>query len=80
MLPVTLNLNMKLTLLSLSALLTLAAAQDTYYCPDGWLLEEDRSGCRCFLFSESEMVTKEDANVLCEYHDGAWIAELDHPG
>merc|ERR1711915_332243 len=55
-------------------------SQDTYHCPDGWLLEEDRSGCRCFLFSESEMVTRDDADVLCAYHDGSWVAELDHPG
>merc|ERR1712168_96360 len=46
----------------------------------GWFLEEDRSGCRCFYFSESEMVTRDDADVLCAYHDGSWVAELDHPG
>ena len=33
-------------------------AQDTYHCPDGWVLEEDRSGCRCFMFSGEEMVTR----------------------
>merc|ERR1712051_1154575 len=54
-------------------------AQDTYHCPDGWVLEEDRSGCRCFMFSGEEMVTKDDADVLCQAHD-AWVAELDHPG
>merc|ERR1712113_76804 len=70
----------KLILLGLSSLLSLGLAQDTYHCPDGWFLEEDRSGCRCFLFSESEMVTRDDADVLCAYHDGSWVAELDHPG
>ena len=34
----------------------LVAAQDTYKCADGWALEEDRSGCRCFLFAEGEAV------------------------
>merc|ERR1712029_1289166 len=71
---------MNLLLLGLSSLLSLGLAQDTYHCPDGWFLEEDRSGCRCFYFSESEMVTRKDADFLCEYHDGAWVAELDHPG
>merc|ERR1711913_122876 len=54
-------------------------AQDTYKCPDGWLLEEDRSGCRCFLVADGEAVTKDDANILCAFHQG-WVAELDHPG
>ena len=43
----------------LGAALLLAAAataQDTYKCADGWALEEDRSGCRCFLFAEGEAV------------------------
>merc|ERR1711982_260230 len=52
---------------------------DTYHCPDGWLLEEDRSGCRCFMFSGGESVTRDDADILCQFHD-AWVAELDHPG
>merc|ERR1711894_196308 len=54
-------------------------AQDTYHCPDGWVLEEDRSGCRCFWFNGAEAVTKDDADILCGAHD-AWVAELDHPG
>ena len=56
-----------------------ALAQDTYHCPDGWELEEDRSGCRCFLFSGTESVTRDDADILCQFHE-AWVAELDHPG
>merc|ERR1712111_244387 len=71
---------MKLLFLTLCSLLSLGFSQDTYHCPDGWLLEEDRSGCRCFYFSESEMVTRDDADVLCAAHNGAWVAELDHPG
>ena len=56
-----------------------AWAQDTYNCPDGWMLEEDRSGCRCFMLSEGESVTRDDADILCAFHE-AWVAELDHPG
>merc|ERR1711973_788679 len=54
-------------------------AQDTYHCPDGWVLEEDRSGCRCFWFNGAERVTRDDAALLCSAHD-SWVAELDHPG
>merc|ERR1719464_1833975 len=64
----------------LAALVASTLAQDSYHCPDGWTLEEDSSGCRCFLLSGSEAVTKSDAEVLCAFHDGAWVAELDHPG
>ena len=62
--------------LSLSSVLS----QDTFRCPDGWTLEEDITGCRCFLIASQETVTKEDADILCDSHDGAWVAELDHPG
>merc|ERR1711941_191119 len=54
-------------------------AQDTYHCPDGWVLEEDNSGCRCFWFEGAERVTRDDADLLCQSHE-AWVAELDHPG
>merc|ERR1719507_1046587 len=64
----------------LTLLVSYTLAQDTYHCPDGWTLEEDSSGCRCFLISGSEAVTKSDAEILCDFHDGAWVAELDHPG
>merc|ERR1712110_958526 len=50
--------------LLVAAGLGLAAAQDTYSCPDGWDKEEDRSG----------------ANFVCAGHSGSWVAELDHPG
>merc|ERR1711997_759120 len=61
------------------SLLCSVLAQDTYHCPDGWVLEEDRSGCRCFYFEGEERVTRDDADLLCQFHD-AWVAELDHPG
>ena len=35
---------------------------------------------RCFLLSGSEAVTKADAEVLCAFHNGAWVAEIDRPG
>merc|ERR1711981_957593 len=60
--------------------LGLAAAQDTYSCPDGWEKEEDRSGCRCFLFGPDEVVTRSTADLVCAGHSGSWVAELDHPG
>eukprot|EP00091_Calanus_sinicus_P017891 TRINITY_DN389_c0_g1_i1.p1 TRINITY_DN389_c0_g1~~TRINITY_DN389_c0_g1_i1.p1 ORF type:complete len:192 (-),score=70.67 TRINITY_DN389_c0_g1_i1:81-611(-) len=66
-------------LLAALVLVAGARAQDTYNCPDGWLLEEDRSGCRCFMFSGGESVTRDDADILCAFHD-SWVAELDHPG
>ena len=65
-------------LLALS-LLSSVLAQDTYHCPDGWVLEEDRSGCRCFWFEGTERVSRDNADLLCQSHD-AWVAELDHPG
>merc|ERR1712002_550761 len=70
---------MKLLLLTLGSILSLGFTQDTYHCPDGWMLEEDRSGCRCFWFNGAESVTRDDASLLCAAHD-SWVAELDHPG
>ena len=66
----------------ISLLVTCVTAQspDTYHCPDGWMLEESHGGCQCFLISADEAVTKEDAEVLCAFHDGAWVAELSNPG
>ena len=31
------------------------------------------------MLSDGESVTKDDANILCAFHQG-WVAELDHPG
>merc|ERR1719184_83752 len=64
----------------IAASLGLVAAQDVYSCPDGWEKEEDRNGCRCFLISETEALTRSTADLVCAGHSGAWIAELDHPG
>ena len=74
---------MRNTLISLCVLAcySLAWAQDTYHCPDGWTLQEDsRGGCRCFLISGNEAVTRADADILCAFHDGAWVSEIDYPG
>merc|ERR1711874_256286 len=61
------------------SLLCSVLAQDTYHCPDGWVLEEDRSGCRCFWFQGAETVSRDAADILCAAHE-SWVAELDHPG
>ena len=65
-------------LLVLSLIYTVLA-QDTFYCPDGWHKYDGRAGCNCFWLAEYEMVTRDDASVLCSFHE-AWVAELDGPG
>merc|ERR1719282_891823 len=62
-------------LIILAALSGLVLAQDTYHCPDGWLFQEDDG--RCYYFS-TEAVTKNDADILCAFHEG-WLAEIDIP-
>merc|ERR1711879_660062 len=49
---------------------------------DGWELNEGMNGehCGCFLLAGSERVTREDADILCQFHDGAWVAEPSRPG
>merc|ERR1711915_689069 len=64
-------------LLALS-LLSTVLAQETFYCPDGWHLYDGRAGCSCFWLAEYESVTRDDADVLCSFHE-AWVAELDSP-
>ena len=61
------------------SLLASVLAQDTFYCPDGWHKYDGRAGCNCFWLAEYEMVTRDDATVLCSFHE-AWVAELDGPG
>ena len=61
------------------SLLYSVLAQDTFYCPDGWHKYDGRAGCNCFWLAEYEMVTRDDASVLCSFHE-AWVAELDGPG
>ena len=78
--PVTNQLKMRIFLVVASLLLAGVLAQDTYNCPDGWTKHEHHGHCNCFLMSGSEAVTQPDAEVLCAFHDGAWLAELDHPG
>ena len=65
--------------LVLLALLSSVLAQDTFYCPDGWHKYDGRAGCNCFWLAEYEMVTRDDATVLCSFHE-AYVAELDGPG
>merc|ERR1719402_235105 len=67
-----------LSLLLLISISTLASCQDTYHCPDGWYWQEHNGRGHCFFFS-MEQVTKDDASILCGFHDG-WIAEITHPG
>ena len=71
---------MQLLLVLAAGLVGLVASQDTYKCPDGWMLEEDRTGCRCFLIGPDEAVTRSTADLVCAGHSGSWVAELDHPG
>merc|ERR1712045_323036 len=59
-------------------LLSTVLAQETFYCPDGWHLYDGRAGCSCFWLAEYESVTRDDADVLCSFHE-AWVAELDSP-
>ena len=53
-----------------------------YCCEVSYLsiFQEDRSGCRCFLFGPDEAVTRSTADLICAGHSGSWVAELDHPG
>merc|ERR1712126_111656 len=71
---------MQLMLVLAIGFVGLVASQDTYKCPDGWMLEEDRTGCRCFLIGPDEAVTRSTADLICAGHSGSWVAELDHPG
>jgi len=71
---------MQLLLVLAVGLVGLVASQDTYSCPDGWMKEEDRTGCRCFLIGPDEAVTRSTADLVCAGHSGSWVAELDHPG
>ena len=71
---------MNLLLLSSALLVATTLAQDTYHCPDGWVLQQDEKACRCFLFSAREQVSRDDADAICNYHDGSWVAEIDYPG
>merc|ERR1711915_814056 len=64
-----------LSLLGLSVGLTLS--QDTYSCPDGWVISDVGGVVDCILLGGfNEMVTKQDAEIICSFHD-AWLVDLD---
>merc|ERR1711915_745765 len=52
--------------------------QDAYYCPDGWIgIGWFGLGVNCFLLGGlNELVTKQDAEIICSFHD-AWLVDLD---
>merc|ERR1712110_451688 len=52
-------------------------AQDHYYCPDGWHISDIGDEIECILLSGlNERVTKADAAVICEFHEG-WLVDMD---
>merc|ERR1712021_318403 len=63
-------------------LLVLAAvagvlSQDTYNCPDGWVVSDIGDKLECLLLGGlGEMVTKQDAMAICAFHDG-WVVDMD---
>merc|ERR1712038_51748 len=72
------TLKMKLNLSFLFLLVVYATAQDTYYCPDGWVLHEPDEGnpCECFLFASNyARVNHADAGSVCASH-GGFLAEV----
>merc|ERR550539_243964 len=52
---------MRSALVLLVGLAAVTLAQDTYKCPDNWLLNEGHGSCRCFYASGNEAVTRGDA-------------------
>merc|ERR1711915_478419 len=51
--------------------------QDTYYCPDGWIVSDVGGVVDCILLGGlNELVTKQDAEIICSFHD-AWLVDLD---
>merc|ERR1712184_32472 len=54
-----------------------ASSVPALFCPDGWH-KYGRAGCNCFWLAEYEMVTRDDASVLCSFHQAS-VAELDGP-
>merc|ERR1711971_956777 len=64
----------------LHLLLLLSAAvlaQDTHFCPDGWHISEIGDEVECLLLSGvDERVTKADAAVICQFHEG-WLVDMD---
>merc|ERR1711935_1291004 len=67
--------------MAFSPLLVLAAvagvlSQDTYNCPDGWVVSDIGDEVECLLGGLGEMVTKQDAMAICAFHDG-WLVDMD---
>merc|ERR1712142_598515 len=55
----------------------LSLSQDTYSCPDGWIVSDVGGVVDCILLGgANEMVTKQDAEIICSFHD-AWLVDLD---
>jgi len=53
------------------------SAQDTHYCPDGWVVSNVGQEIECVLLGgTNEYVTKADAEILCAAHNG-WLVDLD---
>jgi len=60
----------------LACLLAVSHSQDTYYCPDGWSVWHYGDTTECIMLGGvQELVTKADASILCQYHDG-WVVDL----
>merc|ERR1712128_215152 len=62
--------------LILAALSAVTFCQDTYYCPDGWVVSNIGDVVECILLSGEEMVTNDDASILCQFH-GGWLVDMD---
>merc|ERR1712241_1518253 len=60
-----------------SLALAAVSAQDTHYCPDGWVVSNVGEEIECVLLGgTNEYVTKADAEILCAAHNG-WLVDLD---
>jgi len=61
----------------LAALSAVTLGQDTYYCPDGWVVSEIGGVTECILLGGlDEMVTNDDAAIICQFH-GGWLVDMD---
>merc|ERR1712128_171895 len=67
----------KLSISFLTSFLALAHGQDTYLCPDGWAVADIGGVVDCILVGPTnEFLTKQDAEILCSFHDG-WLVDMD---
>merc|ERR1719391_657405 len=59
------------------AIFAIASAQDTHYCPDGWVVSQTGGNVECILLGGlEERVTKADAELICAGH-GGWLVDMD---